>query len=162
VVDSGGKWRILDMFYGEYHHAIDRKGRLIIPAKYRKALKANYAEKLYATRGLDKCLFVFTEEEWKMQEQGFKKMSFTRTDSRKFNRLFFSGASELTFDKQGRVLIPKYLKKYAQIKKDVMIVGVSNRFEIWDKDMWDKYYSNTRDLFEDVAEDLIKPEEESQ
>jgi len=152
VEESGGQ-----MFYGEYRHSIDRKGRLIIPAQFRKMLKENYIEKVYITRGLDKCLFVFTEEEWKLQEQKFKSIPFTKSDSRKFNRLYFSGASEASFDKQGRILIPQYLKKYAGIKKNVVVVGVSNRFEIWDEDVWDKYYSDTETLFEDVAEDLLKP-----
>ena len=161
MVNRGVKWRAFQMFYGEYQHTIDRKGRLIIPAKFRQLLCENYIEKLYVTRGLDKCLFVFAEEEWKLQEQKFKDMPFTRSDSRKFNRLFFSGASEINFDKQGRVLIPQYLKNYAHIRKNVVMVGVSNRFEIWDRDIWDEYYNNTKSLFEDIAEDLIKPPNES-
>lgn len=148
------------MFYGEYKHTIDRKGRLIIPAKFRQFIKENYVEKLFITRGLDKCLFAFTEEEWRHQERKFKSLPFTKKDSRKFNRLFFSGACEATFDKQGRILIPKYLKNYAQISRDVMIVGVSNRFEIWDDNIWQDYYQNTQSSFEDVAEELINPNEE--
>ncbi|MCK5305696.1 MAG: division/cell wall cluster transcriptional repressor MraZ [Candidatus Omnitrophica bacterium] len=145
------------MFYGEYKHTIDRKGRLIIPAKFRLLTKENYIDKLYVTRGLDKCLFVFVEEEWKAQEHKFRSLPFTKRDSRKFNRLYFSGACEASLDKQGRILIPKYLKEYAQIKKEVIIVGVSNRFEIWDEGVWKEYYKNTQSSFEDIAEELIDP-----
>ena len=147
------------MFYGEYEHTIDRKGRIIIPSKFRDVFKEQFVEKFYATRGLDKCLFVFTEEEWKVQEQKFKSMSFTKADSRKFNRLFFSGAADITCDKQGRVLLPQYLKDYAGIKRDVMIVGVSNRIEIWSKEAWQGYYENSKGSFEEIAEKLMTPEE---
>ena len=119
------------MFYGEYLHSIDRKGRLILPAKFREVAKAQFIEKFYITRGLDNCLFMFAEEEWKTQEVKFKSISFTKAESRKFNRLYFSGAVEIDFDTQGRILLPQYLKEFAQIKKDVTIVGVSNRIEIW-------------------------------
>ena len=94
------------MFYGEYEHSIDRKGRLIIPSEYREVFQEYDIERLYVTRGLDGCLFLFTEEEWRLQEQKFKNLSFTKPFSRRFNRLFFSGASRLAIDKQGRVLIP--------------------------------------------------------
>ncbi len=144
------------MFYGEFEHSIDRKGRLIIPSKFREVFKEHYIEKFYVTRGLDGCLFVFTEAEWKNQEINFKIMSFTKAESRKFNRLYFSGACELACDKQGRILVPQYLKDYAGIKKDVMIIGISNRIEIWSKDRWHEFYKNTKDSFEDIAEKLIE------
>lgn len=147
------------MFYGEYEHTLDRKGRLIIPAKFREVFKENYIEKFYVTRGLDKCLFVFTEEEWKLQEQKFKSLSFTKSEARRFNRLYFSGACELTCDKQGRILLPQYLKGFAGIQREVMIIGVSNRIEIWSKEGWKKFYEGSRDSFEDIAEKLINLEE---
>ena len=105
------------MFYGEFFHSIDRKGRLIMPAKFREAAKGNFVEKFYVTRGLDTCLFMFAEEEWKAQEQKFKAISFTKQESRIFNRLYFSGAAEIMPDRQGRVLLPQYLKDFAEIKK---------------------------------------------
>lgn len=147
------------MFYGEYEHTLDRKGRLIIPAKFRELFKENYIEKFYVTRGLDKCLFVFTEEEWKLQEQKFKSLSFTKAEARKFNRLYFSGACELTCDKQGRILLPQYLKGFAGIQREVIIVGVSNRMEIWSKETWKKFYEASRESFEETAEKLINLEE---
>ena len=147
------------MFYGEFFHSIDRKGRLILPSKFREVAKANFIEKFFVTRGLDKCLFMFTETEWRSQESKFKSVSFTKSESRKFNRLYFSGAGQIDCDKQGRVLIPKYLKDYAGIKRDVVIIGVSNRIEIWAKDAWQQYYDNSKDSFEDIAEKLMTAEE---
>ncbi|MDD5594819.1 MAG: division/cell wall cluster transcriptional repressor MraZ [Candidatus Omnitrophica bacterium] len=143
------------MFYGEYLHSIDRKGRLILPAKFREVAKGNFVEKFYATRGLDKCLFMFAEEEWRAQEAKFKAISFTKQQARTFNRLYFSGAVELVPDRQGRILLPAYLKDFAQIKKEVMVVGVSNRVEIWARDKWGEFYGNSRQSFEEIAEKLM-------
>jgi len=143
------------MFYGEYEHSLDKKGRVILPAKFREIAKSNYIEKFFITRGLDSCLFMFTEEEWKTQETRFKSISFTKSQSRKFNRLYFAGAQEVIFDRQGRILIPKYLKDFAGIKRDVMIIGVSNRIEIWDLEKWREFYNSEKSSFEKVAEDLI-------
>lgn len=144
------------MFYGEYSHSIDNKGRLILPSKLRETAKNNFVEKFYITRGLDKCLFMFSEEEWKAAEQKFKSMSFTKQDSRKFNRLYFSGAVEIIPDKQGRILLPSYLKDFAQIKRDVVIIGVSSRIEVWAKDQWQEFYRSNLESFEDTAEKLIE------
>ena len=143
------------MFYGEFEHSIDRKGRLILPAKFREVAKNQFVEKFFVTRGLDKCLFMFSEEEWGIQENKFKTMSFTKQQSRTFNRLLFSGAVEVNFDKQGRILLPQYLKDFAGIKKDVIVVGVSNRIELWAKDSWHDFYSNSRQSFEEIAEKLM-------
>lgn len=143
------------MFYGEYEHTIDRKGRLIIPAKFREIFKENLVERLFVTRGLDKCLFLFSEEEWKLQEQKFKSISFTKSESRKFNRLYFSGASEVIPDKQGRILIPRNLKDFAGIKREVVIVGVSNRIELWSKELWNGFYESSKESFEETAERLL-------
>jgi MraZ protein len=144
------------MFYGEYGHTIDRKGRIILPSRFREIAKANYIEKFFVTRGLDKCLFMFSEDEWHAQEQKFKGISFTKQQARTFNRLYFSGAQEIIPDKQGRILLPAYLKDYAQIKREVVIVGVSNRIEIWPKDKWNEFYSNSRQSFEEIAEKIME------
>ncbi|MGB4521458.1 MAG: division/cell wall cluster transcriptional repressor MraZ [Candidatus Omnitrophota bacterium] len=144
------------MFYGEYLHSIDRKGRLILPAKFRESAKNNFIEKFFLTRGLDKCLFMFSEEEWRTQENKFKAISFTKQESRTFNRLYFSGAVDIIPDKQGRILIPGYLKDFAEIRKDVMVVGVSNRLEIWAKDKWQEFYGSSRQSFEEIAEKLME------
>jgi MraZ protein len=143
------------MFYGEYEHTLDKKSRFIIPAKFREAIKDHYTEKFFITRGLDSCLFLFTEEEWKRQEQRFKSLSFTKPEARHFNRLFFSGACEIVCDAQGRVLIPQYLKEFAQIEREIVVIGVSNRIEIWGNEQWKAFYANTREHFEETAEKLM-------
>ena len=149
------------MFYGEHEHSIDRKGRLIIPSKFREVFKENYVERFFITRGLDSCLFVFTEDEWKKQESRFKSLSFTSSEARQFNRIYFSGACEVACDRQGRILVPEYLKDFAEIKRDVVIVGVSNRMEIWSKDKWREFYKNTKDSFEKVAEKIFSEGEKN-
>lgn len=143
------------MFYGEFLHSIDRKGRLILPAKFREAAKTHFVEKFFVTRGLDVCLFMFPEEEWRSQENKFKAIPFTKQQSRTFNRLYFSGAVEVIFDAQGRILLPQYLKEFAQIKKEVVLVGVSNRIEIWAKDKWEEFYKNSKQSFEEIAEKMM-------
>jgi len=143
------------MFYGEFDHRLDKKGRIIIPSDFREASKENYVDKFFVTRGLDKCLFMFPEEEWKSQEARFRGLSFTKSEARKFNRLFFSGAVLVQPDKQGRILIPAYLKNYANIKKEIVLIGVSSRIEIWSREGWGEFYSTTKDSFEDIAEKLI-------
>ena len=143
------------MFYGEYLHTIDRKGRLILPSKFRDSAKSNFIDRFYITRGLDKCLFMFSEEEWHNQEQRFRSLPVTKQQARTFNRLYFSGAVEIIADKQGRILIPQFLKDFAGIKRDVMIIGVSNRIEIWAKEKWQEFYENNQSTFEDTAEQLM-------
>lgn len=143
------------MFYGEYQHSIDRKGRLIIPSDFRVVFKEHYAESFLVTRGLDQCLFLFTEDEWKTQESKFKNLPFTKREARKFNRLFFSGAVQVTCDAQGRILVPTYLKEYAGIKRDVTVVGVSNRIEIWSRDLWRAFFDESKDSYEQIAETIL-------
>lgn len=143
------------MFYGEYEHTLDSKGRVIIPAKFREIFKEQYVEKFYLTRGLDQCLFVFTEETWKTQEKKFRELPFTKGEARRFNRLYFSGACDVVCDKQGRILIPDYLKTYGGIKENVMIIGVSDRIEIWAKEKWQEFYDGNKGNFEDLAEKLM-------
>ncbi len=129
---------------------------MIIPSKFREAMKDHFVERFVITRGLDKCLFLFPEDEWRTQENKFRSLSFTKQESRQFNRFYFSGASELTCDKQGRVLIPQYLKEFAEIKRDVILVGVSNRIEIWDKEGWKKFYEQFKQSYEQIAEKLVE------
>lgn len=143
------------MFYGEFEHAIDGKGRLIVPAKFRQALKEHEVRTLFLTRGLDGCLFLFPESEWRLAENRFKQIPFTKSEGRKFNRMFFSGATEAAVDRLGRLLIPKSLKEFAEIRQQVVIVGVSNRMEIWSKEKWRDYYESSRSSFEEVAERVM-------
>lgn len=144
------------MFYGEYRHTIDNKGRVIIPAKFRLIIKDKYIEKFYVTRGLERCLFVFTENDWNLLEQKFKNLPLTQSTARAFSRLLFSGAYEATCDKQGRILIPNYLLQYAKITKEVLIIGVSNRIEIWDVNTWEEFSRTSIEDFERIAEELVE------
>ncbi len=139
------------MFTGEYQHTLDGKGRVIIPSRLRDGLGDSFV----VTRGLDQCLFVYPNSEWVRLEQKLKQLPFTKSDSRAFTRMFFSGAMEVETDKQGRVLIPQNLREYARIDKDVMIIGVSNRVEIWNEAAWKDYFSEANENYEELAEKLV-------
>ena len=143
------------MFYGEYIHTIDRKGRLILPARFRDVSKENGIEKFFITRGLDKCIFMFSADEWRLQEQKFKNLPFTKQEARSFNRLFFSGAVDVMPDRQGRFIVPQYLKDFASIKRETVVIGISNRIEIWDSKLWKEFYTNSNESFERIAENMV-------
>lgn len=136
---------------GEYQHNLDTKGRIIVPAK----LRAGLGEKFVLTRGLDRCLFVYPEDEWALLEAKLKQLPLTKKDARKFTRFFLSGASELEVDKQGRISIPQPLRQYANLTKRCTIIGVSNRIEIWDEAEWQAYVSESEESFADIAENLM-------
>ncbi|MGF7185074.1 MraZ protein [Desulfitispora alkaliphila] len=136
---------------GEYQHSIDSKGRIIVPAKFRDGL----GEKFVVTKGLDNCLFVYPMEEWKNLEQKLKSLPFTKADARAFVRFFFSGAIECEIDKQGRILISSNLRSYAKLEKDAVLLGVSNRVEIWSKAQWDTYSDTAEGSYEEIAEKLV-------
>ena len=118
------------MLIGEYQHSLDDKGRVNFPARLREGLGARFI----ITKGLDNCLFVYSEEEWKVLEDKIKALPLSK--SRDVQRFFFAGASDVVPDKQGRVVIPANLREYAGLTKDVMVIGASVRAEIWDKDRW--------------------------
>ena len=139
------------MFMGEFNNKLDTKGRMIVPSKFREDL----SEQFVITRGLDKCLFGYTHEEWSRIEEKMKSLPLTKRDARKFMRLFFSGATVVEVDKQGRINIPQNLRTYAGLSKDCTIIGVSSRIEIWDSEEWSDFYSDSEENFEDIAEDLI-------
>lgn len=143
------------MFYGEYRHSIDNKGRLIIPAKFRETLKESYIEKFVVTRGLEKCLFVFTVNEWATLQGKIKNLSLMKANARSFSRILFSGAYEAVCDKQGRIMLPPHLIDYASIKKEVVVVGVSTRFEIWGVERWDQFVKESLENYEAIAEELV-------
>ncbi|HWR05362.1 division/cell wall cluster transcriptional repressor MraZ [Sporomusa sp.] len=138
------------MFMGEYLHTIDNKGRLILPAKFREGL----GEAFIATKGLDNCLFVYTRNEWAILEDKLKKLPLAKPEARAFVRFFFSGAAELECDKQGRVLVPPNLRDHAKLDKDVVVIGVSTRIEIWDKAAWDEYNQQVSPTVAEIAETL--------
>lgn len=115
------------MFKGEYSHSVDAKGRIIMPAKFREIL----GEEFVVTKGLDGCLFVYPNKEWENIENKFREIPLTTKDARKFSRFFFAGAADCEVDRQGRVLIPSVLREFAGLNKEVVLVGVLNRIEIW-------------------------------
>ncbi|ERI91282.1 protein MraZ [Clostridiales bacterium oral taxon 876 str. F0540] len=137
------------MFIGEYQHAVDSKNRMIIPSKFREAI----GESFVLTKGLDGCLYAYTKYEWKILEEKLKKLPLTNKDARAFVRFFFSGANEIDVDKQGRALIPQNLLEYAEVKKDIVSIGVSTRIEIWSKEKWDEYNNQNID-YESIAEKM--------
>ncbi|MEH6995422.1 division/cell wall cluster transcriptional repressor MraZ [Bacillus sp. EB106-08-02-XG196] len=139
------------MFMGEYHHSIDIKGRMIVPSKFREDL----GEMFIITRGLDQCLFGYPLSEWALIEEKLKGLPLTKKDARAFTRFFFSGATESELDKQGRINIPAPLLQYAKLEKECVVLGVSNRIEIWSKQIWEDYFSQSEDSFAEIAENMI-------
>ncbi|MDS1029567.1 division/cell wall cluster transcriptional repressor MraZ [Bacillota bacterium LX-D] len=139
------------MFMGEFQHSIDGKGRLIIPAKFREGLGDSFV----MTKGLDNCVFIYPREEWSKLEQKLRKLPFTKSDVRAFVRFLFSGATECELDKQGRVLLPQVLRDHARLEKDVVVIGVSTRVEVWSKEVWEKYNLAAQNDYEKIAETII-------
>ncbi|MFD2638175.1 division/cell wall cluster transcriptional repressor MraZ [Piscibacillus salipiscarius] len=139
------------MFMGEFQHNIDTKGRIIVPAKFRDGL----GESFVLTRGLDNCLFAYPQEEWRVLEEKLKKLPLTKKDARAFTRFFFSGAVECEIDKQGRINIPAPLRKFADLDKECIVIGVSNRIELWAKEKWTDYVEESEESFADIAENLM-------
>jgi mraZ protein len=131
------------MFMGEYNHTIDAKGRLIVPSKFREALGDTFV----VTKGLDGCLFVYDNEEWQAFEEKLRSLPITNKEARQFARFFLAGAAEVEVDKQGRILVPNILREFAQISKDVVLIGVASRIEIWSKERFEGMAS-----FEDMDE----------
>ena len=138
------------MLIGEYEHSLDAKGRLIMPAK----LRTDMGEKFIITKGLDGCLFVFSQIEWSNFESKLKELPLTNKNARDFVRFFLSGATECEIDKQGRFLLVNTLREYAEITKEVIIIGVGTRLEIWNKDKWKKYNSNENISAYTIAENM--------
>ncbi|MDD2372924.1 MAG: division/cell wall cluster transcriptional repressor MraZ [Syntrophomonadaceae bacterium] len=139
------------MFLGEYQHSLDSKGRITVPSRLREQL----GEKFVATKGLDNCIFLYPMEEWRTIEEKLKSLPFTRADVRSFARFFFSGASEMEIDRQGRTLMPINLREYASIDKDLIIIGVGSRIEIWSAANWGKYTLEAESSYEEIAESMV-------
>ena len=135
---------------GEYSHNLDAKGRVSVPAKFREDLGHTFI----VTKGLDNCLFAYSKEEWKTFEEKLKNLPLTNMNARNFIRFFFSGATECEIDKQGRINIPQNLREYASLSKDVYIIGVSTRVEIWDKEKWDNYTSPENMDLDEIASQM--------
>jgi MraZ protein len=138
------------MFIGEYTYSIDEKKRLGIPQKFRAQLKKGGV----ITRGLDNCLFLYSNDEWEKLAKKLSEMPLARADARGFARIMLSGAMEVDFDNLGRILVPDYLKDYAKLNKKAVVAGLYNRIEIWDEDEWKAYKERTEKEAGNIAERL--------
>ena len=147
---NGRKWGAIVMLMGEYNHTIDAKGRLIVPAKFREVL----GDEFVVTKGLDNCLFVYPNDEWQKFEEKLQTLPLTNKNARQFARFFVAGATPCELDKQGRILLPATLREFAGLEKDVVLVGVASRIEIWSKDRWLQSISTYDDDMDEVAANM--------
>ncbi len=138
------------MFIGEYQHNLDEKGRLAVPAKFR----AKLGKGAVVTKGLDNCLFLYTMDEWEKLAPKLASMPISKSNTRAFARLMLAGAMDVQLDKQGRIILPEYLREFGKITKKVIIAGLYNRLEIWDEDSWNKYKKGTEKDSVEIAEAL--------
>ncbi len=139
------------MFMGEYHHNIDEKGRIVIPGKFREE-----KDKIIVTRGVEKCLYLYTEEEWQVFVSKLNKLSYTKHDARAFMRSFFAGATACEFDKNGRINITSPLVSYAGLSKECVIIGVNDHIEIWDETKYNEYMEENQAKLEEITENLFE------
>ena len=139
------------MFIGEYSHSVDEKGRMNVPAKFRRDLN----EGVVVTRGLDHCLFVYSRTEWEELAAKLARLPISQKKSRAFARLMLAGAWDAELDGQGRIMLPEYLRQYASISKHVTVAGLYNRLEIWDEDSWNTYKAETEEASDDIAEGMV-------
>lgn len=133
------------MFMSQYNHTIDTKGRLIVPSKFREML----GEDFVVTRGMDGCLFVYANDDWNAFEQKLTALPIMNKEARQFARFFLAGAAQVEVDKQGRILLPANLREFAKLDKDVVLVGVGSRIEIWSRENWEEVNSDTS--MDDIA-----------
>ncbi len=145
----------MSSFKGLYQYSLDSKGRVNIPAKFRKAMAPESQETFVITRGLEGCLFVYPLDEWNRIEKKLRNLSMTQKSNRLFVRMLTSHAAEASYDRQGRIAIPPYLAELARIEKDVLIIGALERIEIWSPKVYDEYISGSPETFESVAEKII-------
>ena len=136
------------MFMGEYNHTVDAKGRLIVPSKFREQL----GDEFVVTKGLDGCLFVYENTEWKVLEEKLHTLPLTNANARKFSRFFLAGATSCEVDKQGRILLPQILRDFAGIEKEAVLVGVGSRIEIWSRERW--LEANSYGDMEEIEENM--------
>ena len=140
------------MLMGEYNHSLDAKGRVILPADFRSEM----GDSFIITKGLDSCLFIYPQSEWEQLSVKLRQLPLAKTEARAFVRFFFAGARQVELDKQGRFLIPATLRQHASLKKDAVLIGVSNRIEVWSKDEWLKYNEEITPSVSAIAETLAE------
>ena len=144
------------MFMGEYHHNIDEKGRIVLPGKFRED-----RTKIVVTRGLEKCLYLYPLKEWEKVVNKLNTLPFTKSDARAVMRSFFAGASVCEFDKMGRINITSPLVSYANLTKECVVIGVNDRIEIWDKDLFESFMDDNSSKLEEIAENLFEVSSEA-
>jgi len=140
------------MFFGEYNHTIDTKGRVSVPAKFREQL----GDSFILTKGLDNCLFIYPQNEWKILEEKLKQLPLTNKDARAFVRFFFSGATECELDNQGRIRIPNNLREYAHLEKEAVMIGVATRIEVWSQNQWEDYNNDANLSYDEIASKMAE------
>jgi MraZ protein len=140
------------MFIGEYSHNLDEKGRLAIPKKFRSDLSKGAV----VTRGLDRCLFLYTKTEWKKLADKLANLPFAQANTRAFARLMLAGAMDVKVDKQGRIILPEYLRTFAGLKKNIVVAGLYNRLELWDQKMWSDYTQKSEANSGSIAEQMAE------
>lgn len=138
------------MFFGEYKHTVDEKGRIAIPAKFRNML----GEGAVVTRGLDNCLFLYSQSAWQKQAEKMANLPPEKEKVRSYTRFMFSGAMEVEFDSQGRINLPEYLRTFASLKKKAIVAGLFDRLEIWDEEAWEAYKKTAESSSAEIAESL--------
>ena len=140
------------MFIGEYSHNLDDKGRMAIPVKFRRDLSKGAV----VTRGLDNCLFLYTKTEWEKLAEKLASLPIRQADSRAFARLMLAGAMDVEVDKQGRIILPEYLRQFARLSKEVVVAGLYNRLELWDSKTWAQYKGQTEAASGSIAERMAE------
>ncbi|MDO9579716.1 MAG: division/cell wall cluster transcriptional repressor MraZ [Bacteroidales bacterium] len=140
------------MFIGEYHHSIDEKNRLAVPTKFRLDLSKGAV----VTRGIDSCLFLYTKKEWEKLAIKLADLPISKSKTRAFARLMLAGAMDVNIDRQGRIILPDYLRNYASVGKKAVVAGLYNRLEIWDENKWEEYKNKSESNSEDIAESLAE------
>ena len=143
------------MFKGKYIYRLDSKGRVNIPPSFREVLQSNYDERLIVTN-FDLCLVAFPAVEWDLLKERLQQLSILNEKALNFMRFFYSGACECVLDRQGRILIPLHLREYAQFDKEVVIIGVSNRIEVWNKERWENFLTESKSLIESFSAQLLE------
>lgn len=140
------------MFIGEYSHNLDEKGRLAVPKKFRSDLSKGAV----VTRGLDNCLFLYTKIEWKKLADKLATLPFSQSKARAFSRLMLAGAMDVNVDKQGRIMLPEYLRISAGLKKNIIVAGLYNRLELWDQKNWEEYKTKSEKESGEIAEGMFE------
>ncbi len=144
------------MFRGRFHHNIDGKGRVSIPARFREVLKQQYGSDQLIMTIFDNCLVVYPFAEWQTFEEKIKEFSQLKKETKYFLRYFYSSAIDCSIDDHGRILIPPQFREHANLNKEVVFVGMTNRFEIWDKGMWEKEFDRYKDTFDEISESIAE------